>query len=70
MTRTTYQIIEAAARQDGVPLAQYMREAALVRVAWERALESGRADADRLLAALEALRHELERTHPPGEQWG
>lgn len=49
LSPATHAIVEAAAHREGVSFAQYMREAALLRTAWEH----GRAeDGDDLAAAV------------------
>lgn len=39
-----HEALEGAASREGVALAQYLREAALMRLAWERGEETGATD--------------------------
>jgi hypothetical protein len=56
-----HRIVEEAAEREGVPLAQYVREAALMRVAWESGVARGKSSFDPTAfdATMRELREQL-----------
>lgn len=73
---TSHKMVAAAAEREGLSMSEYVREAALMRMAWELAAQHGRgADLADVAAALRELRDELraerradqnDETPPPG----
>ena len=70
---TSHRMVQAAAEQEGLSISEYVREAALMRMAFERAARAGRGDDLLEVAkALRELRDELraERRGSPASEPG